>query len=302
MTVRDLLAFILRESGVVAGGQVPLAQDITDSLFRLNVMLGQWQRKRWMVYQLVDVVFASNGQSGYSVGPGQQFDIAIRPARIYSAFFRQYGGYGAPGTVEAPAPPVAQPAQTLQIVLRDSTSPGEPFYSNVKNLFLPSTVPVVQAADTLTIPDQPEPNAIDYPLRVLPSREDYSGVTLKALQSWPQSVWLETGYPYATAWFYPTPLSGLFELHLQLEVALQTFQNLGDLINLPPEYEAAIVYNMVVRTRAAYGMAADPVMVQMAKDGLASVRAANLQIPLMSMPRELTQSGRYNIYSDNADR
>ncbi len=36
----------------------------------MNMMLAQWQRKRWLVYSLDDVSFAPTGAASYTVGVG----------------------------------------------------------------------------------------------------------------------------------------------------------------------------------------------------------------------------------------
>ena len=289
MIVSDFLTWMLRESGVVADGQVPNARDIVDAFNRANVMLGQWQRKRWMVYHLVDRFCTSTGQIDYTVGPGQQFNIGYRPERIYSGFFRQFPQLGA--TPDTPGPPVSY---TYYCQVRDHYHPS--ITSNIVKLVL--TTPYV--------PPEPLPSGVgqpvDYPLNIIRARENYSVINLKSLVSWPQSVFLDTGWPIGYAKFYPVPAAGQFELHLQFGEVLQKFINLSDEIAFPPEYEAALLYNLVVRTRAAYGLQADPVMVGLAKDGLDTVREASLQIPNMYMPPELIRDGRYNIYSDNVDK
>jgi hypothetical protein len=292
MTVRDLLSWMLRESGVVAAGQVPTSQDINDAFLRVNTLLAQWQRKRWLVYHLVDVFTPSTGQAAYYVGPEQSFNIAMRPDKIFSGFFRQFNqnansGYSNDGSV------------TYTACVRDHNNPQ--VISNALALTLDSAFAVP--------PNQPPSTGIDYPLRVIPSRENYSSISMKGLVSWPQSVFLDTGWSQpglppgsAIAYFYPVPLPGLFELHLQFSEVLQSFVNLSDEIILPPEYQGALLYNMIVRTKSAYGLPQDTVMVALAKDALATLRDANFQMPNMSIPAELTRNARYNIFSDNVDR
>lgn len=55
-------------------------------------MLQQWERKRWLVYHLVDLAKVSTGAMSYTVGPGGDFDTGagtVRPARLESGFLRQ---------------------------------------------------------------------------------------------------------------------------------------------------------------------------------------------------------------------
>jgi hypothetical protein len=57
----------------------------------LNGMLSQWQRKRWLVYSLDDVSFPATGAISYTVGLGQNVNIA-RPDRLEAAFVRLING------------------------------------------------------------------------------------------------------------------------------------------------------------------------------------------------------------------
>ena len=85
----DILKLALKDSGVLAVGQSPQPEDISDAFVRVNMMLAQWGKKRWLVYHLVDVAKVSTGAQSYTVGPGGDFDVAYRPDRIEAAFFRQ---------------------------------------------------------------------------------------------------------------------------------------------------------------------------------------------------------------------
>jgi len=293
---------MLRECGAIADGQVPKASDINDAFMRVNMMLGQWQRKRRLVSHLIDVYAESTGFSDYTVGPGQQFNIGNRPERIYSGFFRQFpnglgqdtpGGGGSGGAT----------TYTYNVQVRDHNK------TSVVSNIVPFSITVANPGPGQSTggggPSQVA-QPIDYPLTVLPSYEDYSTITLKSLQSWPQTVFLDTAFPFgqpiATAKFYPVPMQGMFELHLQFAEVLQIFNNLSDTILLPPEYYGALFYNLCVRSRAAYGLAADPVLVSLAKDGLDVLRQSNLQIPKMRLDPSLVRDNRYNIFSDNVDR
>lgn len=88
-TPRDICDSALRDIGVVGVGQTARAEDINIAFTRLNWMVSQWNRKRWLLYHLVDVAFVSTGAQSYTVGPGQNFDVAIRPDKLEAAFFRQ---------------------------------------------------------------------------------------------------------------------------------------------------------------------------------------------------------------------
>lgn len=88
-TARDIVTLALADAGIVGVGQTPLAEDSNRALVRLNWMISQWARKRWMVYHLVDLGFTSTGAQSYTVGPGMNYNISVRPDKIKSAFARQ---------------------------------------------------------------------------------------------------------------------------------------------------------------------------------------------------------------------
>lgn len=89
MTPRALIVRALRKSGVTGVGQSPQSADLSDALDDLNDMFGQWQRRRWLVTDLVEVVFSSTGKQSYSVGPDVTCDIIMaRPDQLADAFIR----------------------------------------------------------------------------------------------------------------------------------------------------------------------------------------------------------------------
>jgi hypothetical protein len=105
-TVGDLCTAALRESGALGVGQTALADDLNDAWARLQWMLQQWERKRWLVFHLVDLPKVSTGALSYTVGPAGDFSTgttanSVRPARLESAFVRQIQN-AAPNQVDWP--------------------------------------------------------------------------------------------------------------------------------------------------------------------------------------------------------
>lgn len=94
--VSQVISLALKDSGVLGVGQSAGAEDLNDALQRANWMLDQWNRKRWLVYHLVDMQFTSTGSEKYSIGPRANFDTPVRPAQIEAAFFRQAINGGLP--------------------------------------------------------------------------------------------------------------------------------------------------------------------------------------------------------------
>jgi hypothetical protein len=88
-TASEIVTQALKKAGVLGIGQTPSAEDANDAFLDLNDMLAQWQRKRWLVYHLVTYSFTSTFSHSYTVGPGQNFNVAVRPDKCESAYFRQ---------------------------------------------------------------------------------------------------------------------------------------------------------------------------------------------------------------------
>lgn len=235
-TALDIITQAMKKAGVLGVGQTPLAEDTNDAFQDLNDMLGQWQRKRWLVFHLVDYAVMGTGNEYYTVGPGQEFDISPRPDKIESAFFRQ----------------------------------------------------LVQS----------QPNQIDYPLSIIAAREDYNLIALKQLQTFPQYLFYDSGFPIAKAYAWPLIQANLYELHLTVKQTLNQFTALNDVVELPLEYMAALKFNLAIRLRQAYALPPDPVLVGLAKDALNVIRNANLQIPRSQIAQDLIRPGIYNVFSD----
>jgi hypothetical protein len=85
-TAADIITLALKDAGIVGVGQTPNAEDSNDALTRLNSMLALWQRRRWLVWHLVDVSKVSTGAQSYTVTTGGDFNVA-RPDRLEDGCF-----------------------------------------------------------------------------------------------------------------------------------------------------------------------------------------------------------------------
>lgn len=56
-------------------------------------------------------------------------------------------------------------------------------------------------------------NAVSYPLRPIWSREDYSKIALKELNTWPSYYFYDNAFPYGNVFIWPAPSSD-YEIHL----------------------------------------------------------------------------------------
>lgn len=102
MTPRQIITLALKDIGQAAEGISPSAEDINDAFVKMNWMLAQWQRKRWLIWHLIDVSVVSTGAVSYSVGPAGDIPLVSRPDKLESAFVRQLTGNSQPSLVDYP--------------------------------------------------------------------------------------------------------------------------------------------------------------------------------------------------------
>jgi hypothetical protein len=89
-TPLDLINLALLDAGVIGQGQTANAEDTNNAYTRLQFLVQQWQRKRYLVFQQEELGLVSTGAQSYSIGPGGAFNVPIRPDRLDNGcFFRQ---------------------------------------------------------------------------------------------------------------------------------------------------------------------------------------------------------------------
>lgn len=87
-TPQDIIKLALKDCGAVGEGQDPSAEDMNDGHDTLNMMLAQWNRKRWLIWHTLDVSVVSTGAETYTIGPGGNINMTVRPDRLEAAFLR----------------------------------------------------------------------------------------------------------------------------------------------------------------------------------------------------------------------
>ena len=224
-TTGDLVTFVLRASGINGIGQSPMPEDSNTGLSFLQMLIAQWSRKRWLVWNEQEVAAVSTGADNYTIGPGGDFDTP-RPDKLHAAWVRlqPFGG----------------------------------------------------------------PNAVDIHLSLIESHEDWAGVSIKDLKSIPAGVFYDSAWPVGKLTFWPVPPAAIYEMHVVVKGQLPVFTTLTDPLALPDEYIEALVWSLCVRLQMAYGLPSRPDHVQAMRQALETIKMANAQIPLLSMPAALS--------------
>ena len=254
---------------------------MNDSFTLLNMMLGQWNRKRWLIYHLLDVSFTATGAPSYSIGPAGDLAYPYRPDRLEAAYVRIYQGPSAGG-------------------LRDFNTDFNLDFSPGIAAVSPGSAyaqAVATGASAAPAPAQTTSTGIDYPLEVIQSYEDYARIGFKSLGTFPQAIFYDPGFPLGTLRIWPVP-SSRYEIHLILKDQLLQIPTITSPIALPNEYYEALFFNLIVRLFDLYAMPPRPISIGLAKAALNTIRNANAQVPLLEVPDALNRPGVYNVFSD----
>jgi hypothetical protein len=255
-TVQQAVFLALRMAGRITDTQSvsDTSKDVNDAFALLVMMLGQWQRKRWLVWSEQEIAIIATGEQFYTIGPGEELNIA-RPDKIHAAWCRLVTG-----------------------------TPGATAFS--EGDLLPALLPFPLGAGAESTSSAVNP--IDIPLQIIEAHEDWAQITIKDLKSIPGAVFYDSAWPVGRVYFWPVPSAGQYEMHLVVKAQLPIYSSVNDALNLPPEYLDAIVNNLACRIIVASGGQISPFLLGQAKASLETIRMANSQIPLLSMPPALS--------------
>jgi hypothetical protein len=244
-TVQQAIFLALRMAGRISDTQSVAdgSKDVYDAFALLVMMLAQWQRRRWLIWNEQEAAVVSTGANYYTIGPRQDFNVA-RPDKIHAAWVRLGPGFGNHGAMLEEALPFPLGAR----------------------------------------PALPTPNLVDIPLAIIEAKEDWAGITIKDLKSIPSAVFYDSSFPIGRMYFWPVPPAATYEMHIVVKASLPVYAALNDALDLPPEYLDAVVNNLACRIVVASGGQISPFLLGQAKASLETIKMANSQIPLLSMP------------------
>jgi hypothetical protein len=142
--------------------------------------------------------------------------------------------------------------------------------------------------------------AVDIPIEIIQSHEDYSRITVKNIGTIAWRIFYDPVWPVGVLLPWPVPQSSIYEIHVGFKVVLPRFDAIQQPINFPPEYEAALNWCLARRFRASYQLPPDPSVDSLARDALNTIRLANTAMGVLRMPAFLRNRGRaYSYQSDD---
>lgn len=321
-TARDFVTLAMKEAGVVGLGQTPNAEDINNCYTLLIRMLAQWQKRRWIVPNLIDVYARGNSAVSNLIGPGQYYN-SLRPDKIQSAYFKQVNS--GQNDVSYSLIPIWSYEDYSQISLKQlNTWPTYYFYDNAfpyGNVFIwpiPSSDYevhlIVKGPIGFNIQLEEVEKTVNGTLYVDGVYVDIPFVNINSFGgSGTADVSVAGGVVTIDA--IHTPGDG-YKINdtLTLDNALmggvgsgfiakvtQVTDSLDAEFNMPEEYEEAIHYNLCVRITSFYQYPANPVQGKLAVLALNTIKNSNLQISKLQMPSSLRFNNGGGFYIFNAD-
>lgn len=103
---------------------------------------------------------------------------------------------------------------------------------------------------------------------------EYAKIGLKTVEGSPCRLYYEKGYPLGTIFLFPVP-DKVYDLFLYQQKPLAEYTSLSDSVNLPPEYESAIKFNLAVDLAPEYGTSAQEEVAARAILTLKTLKRAN---------------------------
>jgi hypothetical protein len=137
---------------------------------------------------------------------------------------------------------------------------------------------------------------VDFPMRILESRQQYDQISLKSLQSWPACIYYDPLIPNGTVKVWPIPMQPLFSLYIAFQQAIDLAGEEGAAIELdtllPVETQEAIVYNLAGRLCVNYAVPVNPALAAAARSSINTLRMTNFALQPLQMPGALRGSTR----------
>lgn len=324
-TARDFIILAAKEAGVLGIGQTLLPEDINDIFILLHRMLAQWQKRRWLVPNLIDVVGLGNNNISNLIGPGQYYNSA-RPDKIQAAYFKQLNGGACSQDVSYPLRAIWSYEDYANIQLKNLNTWPQYFFYDGKfpygNVFIwpiPSqmyeihlivkgpigfTIEIEAGQITNTGLGYTNGNYLDIPFINLTGFGSGGTADVTVAGGVVTAIAIHDpgeGYQVNDNLTLDTTLMGGTGVNFLYNVTEVT-DSLDAEFNMPPEYEEAIHYNLCIRITSMYQYPANPVQGQLAKIALNTIKNANTQIPSLEMPRSLRFNNNNSFYIFNADQ
>jgi hypothetical protein len=151
--------------------------------------------------------------------------------------------------------------------------------------------------DYVTAAWRRDANGMDFPIEVIP-KELYNPIRLKSLTGLPSQLYYDAQYPSGVIYLYATEMQ-LDTLYLESLKPVAQFTTLQTVMNLPGEYEEAIVYLLAQRLAPEYGfsIASNPDIAELVRQAGTFIKRKNTKIKPAGFDPALQRPQPFNIYN-----
>jgi hypothetical protein len=141
----------------------------------------------------------------------------------------------------------------------------------------------------------PNSYPLDFPMRILGSRQEYDQISLKQLRSWPSLIYYDPLVPVANLYLWPIPIQTMFSLYVAwqqaIDLAAEGVQTLDLETVLPAETQMALMYHLAVLLTVNYKMPPDQNLEAAARGAVNVMRQTNYAMQPLKMPAGLINTG-----------
>jgi hypothetical protein len=141
----------------------------------------------------------------------------------------------------------------------------------------------------------PNTYPIDFPMRILGSRQEYDQIALKNLHSWPACIYYDPIVPVATLYIWPIPVQPLFQLYIAWQQAIDFASEGAQTVDLesvlPAETQMALMYHLAVLLQVNYAMPPNQELAAAARAAVNVMRQTNYALQPLKMPAGLLRTG-----------
>lgn len=134
----------------------------------------------------------------------------------------------------------------------------------------------------------------DYPLQIITSGQ-YEGIAVKSVSTRPGFLYYNPkGYPTGVATFYFVP-DDAYPLFWSAKKVITEFASIEDTVNIGPEYEEALEYNLSLRLAPKAGAVVPAEVKEIARTSKSVITPV---VEPATFDGAFTKAGRYNVFSD----
>lgn len=124
---------------------------------------------------------------------------------------------------------------------------------------------------------------INFPLQVV-NQAQYNSIVNKTITGpYPQYVYYDRAHPLGTLYFWPVPVTTL-ALTLGTWRQLAAFDELTDVVTLPPGYEEALTFNLACRVAPSFGVEPSASVQKYAMESKRNIKRSNAQNSTLDLP------------------